>query len=183
MKVTVFIAASLDGFIARKNGDIDWLPSPSGEDHGYEALMRSVDALVMGRHTFEKMLTFDEWFYGDKRIVVLSSKPVVIPDRISAHVESMTGSPNEIIARLTGRGYRHLYVDGGVTIQRFLSDGLVNRLIITWIPVLIGRGIPLFGPLTRDVHLKHRATRSYPSGLVQSEYEVISPRAAVAEID
>jgi dihydrofolate reductase len=178
VKVTVFIATSLDGFIARKNGDLDWLPSPSdavpGEDHGYEALMRSVDALVMGRHTFEKVLTFAEWPYGDKPVVVLSSRHLAIPAGIRTHVQSMSGPPCEIVASLAERGWRHLYVDGGVTIQRFLSEGLVHRLIIARIPVLIGQGIPLFGPLPHDFRLRHIATRQFSSGVVQTEYEVVA---------
>ena len=175
-RATVFIATSLDGFIARRNGDIDWLPQPTGaddgEDHGYGDLMRSVDALVMGRHTFEKVLTFGEWPYHGKPVIVLSSRPAAVPARLLGQVEWMTGEPAEVAARLAARGWLRLYVDGGVTVQRFLAAGLVDRLIVARIPVLIGEGIPLFGPLPHDVRLRHEVTRSFPSGIVQSEYAV-----------
>jgi dihydrofolate reductase len=169
-RASVFIATSLDGFIAREDGALDWLPGDDVEDHGYHEFFASVDALVMGRKTFETVLGFGAWPYGPKQIIVLTSSPsaVVIPK--GAVCEAMDGPPQEIVARLGERGMRHLYIDGGVTIQRFLEAGVIQRLIITRIPVLLGAGIPLFGPLSRDVRLKHVATRSYPSGLVQSEY-------------
>jgi dihydrofolate reductase len=166
----------LDGFIARENGDLDWLPAGGGvsadEDYGYKTFMSTVDALVMGRHTYEKVRTFGDWPYGDKPVVVLSTRQLTIPPFLAKSVESMSGTPAEVLARLAARGARHLYVDGGKTIQLFLDAGAIQRLIITRIPVLIGQGIPLFGPLQRDVRLRHIETRQYASGLVQSEYEV-----------
>ncbi len=172
IQASVFVGTSLDGFIARANGDFDFLPPGGGEEHGYTEFMATVDALVIGRNTYEKVLTFDEWPYGDKPVVVLSSRPIDLPRATAAVVERMTGSPREIVARLATRGAKHLYVDGGITIQRFLEAGLIQRLIITRVPVLIGTGIPLFGALSRDVSLQHVATRQYASGLVQSEYTV-----------
>jgi dihydrofolate reductase len=173
MTVSVFIGASVDGFIARPNGDLDWLPDDP-EAHGYDEFMASVDALVMGRKTFETVLTFGAWPYGDKRVVVLSSRPVDLSAAAGGLVEQMAGPPAEIVAKLAASGAHHLYIDGGVTIQGFLRAGLVQRLIITRVPVLIGEGIPLFGTLPRDIRLHHVATRSYPSGLVQTEYHVAS---------
>ena len=173
MPTSVFIGTSLDGFIARANGDLDWLPEGGGEDHGYHEFMATVDALVIGRGTFEKVLSFDAWPYGDKPVVVLSSRPLEL-SAIAGAVEQMSGNPAEVVSRLAARGLHHLYVDGGVTIQRFLNAGLIDRLIITRVPVLIGTGIPLFGPLPRDVRLRHVATRQYASGLVQSEYVVVA---------
>jgi dihydrofolate reductase len=170
MKASVFIATSLDGFIARQDGALDWLPADGGEPHGYDEFIATVDALVIGRKTFETVLTFDTWPYGSKPVVVLSTRPAKLRAPAGAVCEAMTGTPQEIVARLSARGMKHLYVDGGVTIQGFLEAGLIQRLIITRIPVLLGNGIPLFGPLSRDVRLKHVATRSYPSGMVQSEY-------------
>ena len=174
LKATVYIATTLDGFIARENGDIDWLPTEadSGEDYGYAAFMQTVDALIMGRNTFEKVLTFGDWPYSKKPVVVLSSQTVGIPAHLADSVEWMTGATPDIVARLAARGYRHLYIDGGVTVQRFLEAGLIHRLIISRIPVLIGRGIPLFGPLRQDVTLRHIETRHYPNGIVQSEYAI-----------
>jgi dihydrofolate reductase len=168
---SVFIATSLDGFIARQNGALDWLPVDA-EPHGYNEFIATVDAIVIGRKTFETVLTFDAWPYGKKQVVVLTSTPsaLVVPD--GAVCDVMAGTPQEIVTRLSQRGMKHLYVDGGVTIQRFLQAGLIQRLIITRIPVLLGGGIPLFGSLSSDVRLQHVATRTYPSGLVQSEYVI-----------
>ena len=171
MRASVFIATTLDGFIARANGDLDWLPPGGGEPHGYDEFMATVDALVIGRKTFETVLTFDMWPYGERPVFVLSTRPLPSAP-FGAVVERMSGPPAEIVSQLAARGVRHVYVDGGITIQRFLQAGLIQRLIITRIPVLIGAGIPLFGALQRDIALRHVATRQYASGLVQSEYEV-----------
>jgi dihydrofolate reductase len=171
MMVSVFIGTSLDGFIARPNGDLDFLPPGGGEPHGYDEFIASVDVIVIGRKTFETVLTLGPWPYGDKRVVVLSSRPVDLSAAGGA-VEQMEGPPAEIVSQLAASGANHLYVDGGITIQRFLRAGLIQRLIITRVPVLIGDGVPLFGTLPRDIRLRHVATRHYPSGLVQSEYQV-----------
>lgn len=171
MRASVFVGTSLDGFIARSNGDLDWLPHGGGEDHGYDAFIATVDAVVIGRHTFDTVLTFDTWPYGEMAVFVLSTRsPVPVP--AGARVEWMSGPPAEIVAQLAARGIRHAYVDGGITIQRFLQAGLIQRLVITRVPVLIGTGIPLFGATPRDIALEHIATRQFASGLVQSEYEV-----------
>ena len=176
MNCSVFIAASLDGFIARPNGDLDWLPGGDNdipdEDHGYFEFMSTVDVLIMGRGTFEKVLTFGGWPFK-KPVVVLSSRTIDIPKELSKSVEVMSGSPAEIVAHLSDRGLKHAYVDGGATITRFLKAGLIQRMVITRIPVLIGSGIPLFGVLTRDIKLRHLDTRSFASGLVQSNYMVV----------
>jgi dihydrofolate reductase len=172
MKASVFVGTSVDGFIARLNGDLDWLPPGGGEPHGYDEFMASVDALVIGRKTFETVLGFEEWPYGAKRVVVLSSRPLDFSAVRGGIVEQMGGPPAEIVSRLAAGGAQHIYVDGGITIQRFLRAGLIDRLVITRVPVLIGDGIPLFGSLPRDLRLRHALTRSYPSGLVQSEYLV-----------
>ena len=172
MTVSVFVGTSVDGFMARPNGDLDFLPEGGGEPHGYDEFMASVDALVIGRKTFEKVLTFETWPYGDKRVVVLSSRPVDLAAVRGGVVEQMAGPPAGIVSQLAAGGAHHLYVDGGITIQEFLRAGLVQRLIITRVPVLIGEGVPLFGALPRDIRLHHVATRHYPSGLVQSEYHV-----------
>lgn len=173
MTVSVFVGASVDGFIARSNHDLDWLPADGGEPHGYEEFLASVDALVIGRKTFEKVLTFTPWPYGSKRVVVLSHQALDLSQAIGGAVEQMSGPPAEIVKRLSASGATNLYIDGGNTIQDFLRAGLVDRLIITRVPVLIGEGIPLFGSLPQDVWLDHVATRSFPSGLVQSEYKVL----------
>jgi dihydrofolate reductase len=173
MKASVFIGTSVDGFIARPDGALDFLPPGGGEPHGYDEFIASVDALVIGRNTFETVLQFPEWPYGSKRVVVLSSRPVDLSRVRNGRVEQMGGSPAEIAAKLEATGARHIYVDGGITVQRFLRAGLIQRLIITRVPVLIGTGIPLFGALSADVRLRHIETRNYPSGLVKTEYEVV----------
>lgn len=171
MQASVFVGTSIDGFIARANGDLDFLPPGGGEPHGYDEFMATVDALVIGRKTFETALSFGTWPYGVKPVFVLSTRPLVAAPR-GAVVERMSGAPAEIVSQLSARGVRHAYVDGGSTIQQFLQAGLIQRLIITRVPVLIGDGIPLFGALQSDVVLRHVATRAYASGLVQSEYVV-----------
>jgi len=171
MRASVFVGTSLDGFIARANGEYDFLPPGGGEPHGYEEFMATVDALVIGRHTFESVLGFDTWPYGEKPVFVLSSRPLGTTPR-GAVLERMSGAPADIVSQLAARGVRHIYVDGGITIQRFLGAGLIQRLIITRVPVLIGAGIPLFGPVPHDILVKHVGTRQYSSGLVQSEYEI-----------
>jgi dihydrofolate reductase len=174
MAASVFIGTSVDGFIARVNGDLDFLPAGGGEPHGYDEFMASVDALVIGRKTFETVLAYSEWPYGKKRVVVLSSRPLDFSRVRGGVVEQMSGAPGEIVSKLAARGVKHIYVDGGITIQAFLRAGLIQRLIITRVPVLIGEGIPLFGTLPSDVRLKHVATRDFPSGLVQTEYQVLA---------
>jgi dihydrofolate reductase len=172
VKASVFCGASVDGFIARRDGALDFLPDDP-EPHGYDEFIASVDTIVMGRKTFEIVLSFGTWPFT-KRVVVLSSQPLDLSVAIArgGTVEQMSGEPAEIVERLAASGAQHLYVDGGVTIQRFLRAGLIDRLIVTRVPVLIGDGIPLFGSLPHDVRLHHVATRSYPSGLVQSEYAI-----------
>lgn len=172
MTASVFIATSLDGFIARPDDALDWLPADGGEEHGYDEFIATVDAIVMGRRTFETVLTFGTWPFGKTPVIVLSTHPsrIVVPD--GAVCEAMAGTPQEVVTRLGERGLQHLYVDGGATIQRFLEAGLIQRLILTRIPVLLGSGLPLFGPLSRDIRLEHVGTRSYASGLVQSEYRI-----------
>lgn len=172
--VSVFVGTSVDGFIARPDGALDFLPHGGGEPHGYDEFMAGVDTLVIGRHTFETVMGFEAWPYGDKRVVVLSSRPLDLSAARArgGRVEQRSGAPEEIVKDLAASGSRHLYVDGGVTIQRFLRAGLVQRLVITRVPVLIGQGIPLFGSLAGDVHLRAVATRQYASGLVQTEYAV-----------
>ena len=173
MTVSVFVGTSVDGFIARKNGAFDFLPADGGEPHGYDEFMAPVDALLSGRNTFEVVRAMPSWPYGQKRVVVLSGRPLDLSGMHGPVIEQMAGSPAEIVTKLAARGAQHLYVDGGITIQRFLRAGLVDRLIITRVPVLIGEGIPLFGSVPGDIRLEHVGTQQYASGMVKSEYRVI----------
>ena len=157
---------------------MDWLHRPEYTvpdvgDYGYGEFIASVDTLVIGRNSFEKVLSFSEWPYGEMPVVVLSSSGVSIPTRIQGTVTVEYGSPEEIVSMLEDRGRQHLYIDGGVTIQRFLRAGLIDEMTITRIPVLLGDGIPLFGAIGVEVQLKHIATNSYENGFVQNQYQVL----------
>lgn len=171
--ISAYIATSLDGYIARTDGAIDWLPAPEpgGDDYGYYAFMDSIDAIVMGRNTYELVLTFGGWHY-QKPVVVLSTRGVAIAPDLESKVFQTSGSPSEVRAFCTARGWNSLYIDGGVTIQRFIAAGLLDRIIVTRVPVLLGSGLSLFGAVPSDVKLTHVATRGYETGLVQSEYSV-----------
>jgi dihydrofolate reductase len=169
----VFIATSLDGFIARANGDLDWLTGAQSasteQDYGYQEFM---DTIVLGRNTFELVLTFDTWPYSGKKVVVLSSKPSAVPSHLVDSVEWLSLPPQHLVERLAAQGATHLYVDGGKTIQGFMRAGLIDELTITRVPILIGTGVPLFGPLNHDVRLTHMATQQFENGFVQSKYRV-----------
>jgi dihydrofolate reductase len=172
MQLSVFIATSLDGFIARQDDRIDWLPANGGEPHGYVEFMATVDAVVLGRRSFEQVLKYEAWPYPTKPVIVLTSRPETVVAPKGAVCDAMCGTPLEVVNRLADRGMKHLYIDGGVTVQRFLEAGLIQHVTITRIPVLLGSGIALFGPLSRDIRFKHIATRTFPSGMVQSQYVV-----------
>ncbi len=172
LKVSVYIATSLDGFIARKNGDIDWLSTGGeGGDFGYAEFISSIDLIVMGRNTYEKVLTFGGWPY-EKKVIVLTSMDLTVPPEISDKVETLHLAPRELIHELEKRGTKHIYLDGGVTIQRFLRDRLVDEMIITTIPILIGEGAPLFGLLDKDVKLELIKSESFKNGFVQNRYKI-----------
>ena len=173
MKASVFIGTSVDGFIARVDGTLDFLPPGGGEPHGYIEFMASVDAIVIGRKTFDTVLTFPNWPY-EKPVFVLTSKPDKLHIPAGAKSEIMNATPEQVVAKLDQLGFTHISVDGGATIQRFLAAGLIQRLIITRVPVLIGAGIPLFGSLPHDIRLEHVETRSYSSGLVRTEDRISS---------
>jgi dihydrofolate reductase len=177
LRCSVFCAVSLDGFIARRNGALDWLKPAEAElppaDTGYDAFMATVDYVVMGRNTFDVVLPMSEtWFYS-KPVYVLTTRPLALPDRLKGKVESGRHSPQEIVALMEKRGAKRIYVDGGKTIQEFLNAGLIDDMIVTRIPVLIGDGIPLFGPLVRDVRLTLESSRVLTGGAVQSAYRVV----------
>ncbi len=176
IKCSVFIATSLDGFIARKNGDLDWLPGSDGaaeiEDYGFKEFFLSIDTLVIGRNTYELALTFKEWPYRGKNVVVLSSRFPKTPKNLAQGVEGTSLSPAELIHRLASSGSKHVYVDGGKTIQSFLHADLIHEMTITRIPILIGEGISLFGPLAHDIKLAHLTTITFESGFVKSKYKV-----------
>ena len=171
----VFIAASVDGYIARPDGDIDWLTryATAGEDTGYGAFMDSIDGLVMGRATFETAMSFEGWPF-DKPVVVMSqslSQRDLRAD-LDGKVRISSLPPRPLMHALATEGWRRAYVDGGRLIQSFLADGLISDIVLTRIPVLLGDGIPLFGRLGADLPLRHAETKTFSSGMVQSRYEL-----------
>ncbi len=166
----VFIATSLDGYIARPDGSIDWLTERGAQagETGYDQFMTTVDTVVLGRNTYEKVLAFDYWPYDGKQVEVLST--TLDPDadeRIIVH-RTLDG----LIETLNDRGAKRVYADGGRVIQTFLRAGLLTELTITTAPVLLGAGIPLFGPLDTEVALTHNATRTLKAGFTQSDYTI-----------
>jgi dihydrofolate reductase len=168
----VYIAASIDGYIATIDGGIEWLheqPNPEQSDYGYSEFMNNIDALVMGRNTFEKIQTFGEWPY-QKKVFVLSNALKEIPEELVGKIEIISGSVKEVIASLNVAGFKNLYIDGGKTIQEFLNQDLIDELIITRIPILLGKGIPLFGELNEPLRFTHKNTKVYDSALVKSHF-------------
>lgn len=177
-RTSVFIATSLDGFIARPDGSIDWLDEANktitpGQDCGFAEFFASVDTLVMGRGTFESVLHLPEWFYGDKPLVVLSQSLTQLPAETPASVSLSAEEIEPLLERLASLGRQHLYIDGGQLIQSFLRQGLIDELTITRIPVLLGSGRPLFGELESDVPLQLISSKSWDFGFVQDHYRVV----------
>ena len=168
----VYIAMSLDGFIATREGNLDWLdeiPNPDNNDYGFVEFMSGIDALVMGRKTFEKVLTFRVWPYA-KPVFVLSRSKINIPTDLEGKAETITGTPKKIVEQLKEFGHQNLYIDGGKTIQGFLEEDLIDEMIITTVPILLGDGISLFGKLTQRLRFSHRKTEVLNESLVKSYY-------------
>ncbi len=170
----VFIATSLDGMIADQNGSVHWLDAFDGsetDDHGFAAFMAGIDAIVMGRTTFETVLGFDVGWPYDKPVYVLSTSRKDVPEDLDGKAEFLSGKPADIQAELTAKGHVHLYIDGGRVIQSFLAAGLIDRMILTRAPVLLGGGVPLFGDLPLPQTWHHARTTTLSGGMIQSVYE------------
>ena len=168
----IYIATSLDGFISTSDGSLDWLeeiPYPDKSDFGFTEFLKNVDALVMGRKTFEKVLTFESWPY-DKPVFVLSRSRRKVPKELEGKVEILQGDPKIVVEQLKKLGHQNLYIDGGMTIQGFLEEDLIDEMIITRIPILLGDGIPLFGKLSQRIHFSHKQTEILSDRLVKSHY-------------
>ncbi|HET9298850.1 MAG TPA: dihydrofolate reductase family protein [Candidatus Polarisedimenticolaceae bacterium] len=173
-RTSVFVGTSVDGFLARNDGTFDFLTGDGAEDgaaNGFDAFLATVDAVLMGRNTYEVVLPFPVWPYGSKPVFVLTHRELP-PGREDAVVEAIAGTPAAVLDNLAARGLGHVYVDGGLTIQQFLRAGRIDRIVVTQVPVLIGTGISLFGALESDVRLHHVSTRVLPGGAVQSEYRI-----------
>jgi len=171
LKVIVYIGTSLDGFIARKDGDIDWLTQFANEEaiDAYKELTSRIDAIVIGRGTFDKVLTFPSWPY-EKKVFVLSSSIKQVPERVIDKATILSMKPTALLRYLSDKGFSSIYVDGGKVIQDFLKENLIDELIISKVPVLIGTGIPLFGYLDHDIQFNHMKTAVASNGLVRSYY-------------
>ena len=172
MKTSVYVGTSLDGFIARKDGDIDWLVKFQNNEvsKSYEEFISRIDTIVIGRGTYETVLNFPSWPY-EKKVFVLSTSIKQIPDSLKGKASILSMKPKELLDFLSHEGFSNIYVDGGKVIQNFLKEDCIDELIVTKLPVLIGNGIPLFGDLNNDLQFKHVRTDIYSNGLVKSHYE------------
>lgn len=168
----VYIATSLDGFIATSDGGLDWLeffPNPEQSDYGYAEFMNCIDAIVMGRNTFEKVLSFGEWPYN-KPVFILSKTLTTLPEHICDRAEIINGDIQNIVTQLNQLGYQNLYIDGGRVIQSFLQEDLIDQMIITRVPILLGEGFPLFGQLNQHLKFRHKKTEIYNDIQVKTHY-------------
>lgn len=172
MTNSVYIATSLDGYIATKSGDIAWLedfPNPSNSDYGYFEFINGIDAIVMGRKTYETVVEMRPWPY-EKKVFVLSNQLIEVPPELVDNVEFVSGDLKTMVKKLGDRGYKNLYVDGGKTIQSFLKKNLIDEFIISTLPILLGSGIPLFGSEHDRAYFQHCSTEVFDGGLVKSHY-------------
>lgn len=168
-KVTVFLGLSLDGYIAGPNNELDWLnccQTDPPEDSGFHDLINSIDCMIMGRNTYDTILPLGVWPYEGKRVIVLTSR-----EARSIHGETFySGSLKDLIESLKLEGVKHIYLDGGNAVRQGLNANLVDELVLSWIPMILGNGIPLFDPKLSKQQWKHESTRAFPSGMVQTRY-------------
>jgi len=181
VQCSVFIACNVDGYIARPDGSIDWLTGPGSStstgDYGYSTFLNTIDAVVLGRKTYELVETFAEWPYGSRRVYVLSTRYPEGGKPVAGGALGISVGPSALVERMSTEGIHRAYIDGGKTVQGFLAAGLIDDITITRVPILLGSGIPLFGTLSREVGFRHLETTSYTTGLVQSRYEVMRTAA------
>lgn len=172
MRTIAYLGTSLDGFIARKDGDIDWLTQFANDEaiHAYEEFMNRIDAIVIGRGTFEKVLTFSSWPYK-RKVFVLSNSVKQLPDTLKDKAILRSMKPDELLRYLSSMGFSTIYVDGGKVIQDFLKKDMIDEMIIAKAPILIGSGIPLFNYIDTDLQFKHIRTAVQSNGLIRSYYE------------
>ena len=171
VKTFVYVGTSLDGFLAKKDGNIDWLNEFQSQEvfESYKEFIGTIDAIVIGRGTFESVLTFSSWPY-DKPVFILSSTLTQIPEKLKGNATLISMKPKELLKHLERKGFSNIYVDGGKVIQGFLREDCIDEMIITRIPILLGEGIPLFGPLGTDLRFEHVRTSVLANGLVKSWY-------------
>lgn len=169
-RVSVYIATSLDNFIARDDGDLDWLSGvqdAGGNDYGYAGFMSTIDAVILGRSTYDAVRSFEMWPFDGKHVIVLTNRPIT-----PAHGESSyAGALGPLLDRLGSEGVVRVYLDGGATIRQGLDEGLVDDMTLSIIPVLLGSGRPLFARGAPESHWVLTGVESHPTGLVQVRYE------------
>ncbi|MGL6315183.1 dihydrofolate reductase family protein [Vibrio sp. WXL103] len=187
MKCSVFIATSVDGFIARKDGSVDWLHSagnPNAENDGlaeqtFGDYIASIDCMIMGRNCMQVIsdmdLTPEQWPYGETRIIVLSTTLSQPPENMQDKVELYSGELNALLTLLESEGYQHAYVDGGATIQSFLNLKRIDEMTITYAPIILGEGIRLFGPTNHDIKLTEAKSTTFANDFIQVNYKVSYP--------
>lgn len=170
-KISIYIASSIDGYIARKDGNLDWLQygHTGDEDYGFKKFISSIDALILGRNTYQVVSGFDEWPYKGKRVIVLSNTL----KEVRKEAELFSGQLTDLLSQLHSDNISHIWVDGGITASKFLEAGLVDELTISIIAMVLGSGIPLFSIMNKEHQCRLVSSKPYPSGLVQSKYEVI----------
>jgi dihydrofolate reductase len=169
-KISVYIAASIDGYIARTDGSLDWLDRVGGfdDDYGFQDLLKSIDAVILGRHTYEIAASVVDWPYTGKRIIVLSNSL----QTVRQEAELFRGDVSKLILELHKDGIQHIWIDGGKTIAQFLQLHMVDAMTISFIPILLGAGIPLCNPMEKELSCRLISSQSYPSGLVQLRYDL-----------
>lgn len=183
MKSSVYIATSVDGFIAQKDGGVEWLHTAGNteadmgsEDMGFQDFLNSVDCMIMGRKCMEVIsnfnLTPEQWPYGNIRIVVLSNTLKEPPENLKNKVEMYSGDLRTLISQLESEGHHHAYIDGGKTIQEFINLQLINEMTITQVPVLLGEGITLFGKTEKHIKLEQAHATAFANDFVQVKYTV-----------
>ena len=174
MKTVAYLAVSLDGYIADKNGGVDWLneiPNPDQSDFGFAEFMQSVDAIVMGANTFRVVQSSGVWPY-EKPVFVASSSIKEAPKGYEDQISLVQGEAREILADICELGHKRIYIDGGKLIQNCLQAGILDEIIITHIPIILGSGIPLFVEFENSIHLEHKGTKVIGVGLVKSHYQI-----------
>lgn len=169
-KISIYLATSIDGYIARKDGNLDWLDRVGGfdEDYGFQKLLDSIDAVILGRNTYEVAASVLDWPYKGKRIVVLSRSLKTVREE----AELFQGDLTQLISQLHSDGIQHIWIDGGVTISQFLELQMVDCITLSVIPIILGSGIPLFRAMGQELACRLISSQSYPSGLVQLKYEI-----------
>lgn len=169
-KLVLFIAMSLDGYIAKPDGDISFLSlvEKEGEDYGYAKYIETVDTVILGRKTYDKILSMGFGLpYGDRNIIVLTRNPHPVTDKVTFYSGSLSG----LISKLKSQAGLNIYCDGGSeTIYQLLQEDLIDEITVSIIPVLLGEGIPLFEKGFQEKNLQLVSTESFPKGLVQLHY-------------